>query len=69
MSCLLDYKKIKTKKIYKEVNGKFMNYYKLLDVDTCEKIECNLAYSFDSRISYQYIKNKKHVDYKITNIN
>lgn len=67
MSCLLKYRKIKTKKIEKIPEGKFINYYKLLNVDSCRKIQCELAYSFDSRISYQYVINKKYVDYAINN--
>lgn len=67
MSCLLKYRKIKTKKIHKESVGKFTDYYKLLDIDNCKKIQCIRAYSFDSRISYFYAINKKDIDYRINN--
>lgn len=67
MSCLLEYRKIKTKNIKKNVEGKFTTYYKLLEIDLCRKIECQSAYSFDSRISYKYTVNKKNIDFAINN--
>jgi len=60
MSCLLEYRKIKTKNIKKlEDNSKFIHQYKMLSVDNCNKIKCIKAYSFDSRISYHYHINQK----------
>jgi len=60
MSCLLEYRKIKTKKIKKSDNEeKFAYHYKLLNIDSCNIIKCVKAYSFDSRISYHYYINQK----------